>query len=173
MPFINSNHNKRPSRSRITVRGSGSKEKIPLAKGGKIPAGDYRSKILSIKSVKTAAGDEAIEVIYLLTAPDGTQMKMREIIPIESHAFEHFCDALLAAGLSENDDILDGIGTEEAVTLYYEDPHGFGRFSKRRPAAEEAAVDKHKPAKATASSKKIALDDDFEDFADFEEDSYT
>ena len=134
-----------------------------MAKASKIPAGPYRSKIISIKSTTTAAGDDAIEVIYSLTRPDGQLLKMREILPLDSWAFERLCDALIAAGLNEDDDILDAIGIEEDVTLTYPNSGGLGHFSKRVPASSAS------PQPPKAPPKEEPEGDDFEDFLEEEE----
>lgn len=116
------------------IRGTGSrKTAVPMARQKDIPAGQYRSKIAKISPKKTMSGEEAIEIIYELTAPDGNVKKMREVIPCDSWAYERFCDALIAAGLKDDDDITDAVGVTEDVYLTYPDARGLGHFSKRTP----------------------------------------
>ena len=161
---------KSTTRSRLKLRSSGaSKPKVPMAKAGKIPAGAYRSKIVSIKAKKTTAGDEAVEVIYDLITTDGQKFLMREVIPVDSWAFELFCDALIAAGMSEDDDLTAAVGIEEAVELHYPDPRGFGRFKRRTPitgSAEEVAAE----AAAVEGEDVDDADDEFDDFLEDDED---
>ena len=152
-------------RTRTTVRGSGNrKTKPPMAKASKIPPGAYRSKIVAIKNVKTFAGDDAVEVIYALTDTEGRVLTMREVIPEDAWVFEMFCDALLTAGLQEDDDIAAAVGITEDVVLEYPDPHGLGHFTSRVP------VDGVTPQSDTATAISAKpdtcekADDDFEDF---------
>ena len=155
------------SRSRIAIRGSNSSAKIPMAKASKIPAGKYRSEIVSVNPVKTAAGDDAVEVIYNLLATDGSCLKMREIIPLDSWAFEKFCDALIAAGLTEDDDLNAAVGITEEVVLAYPDPRGLGHFSERHPVPTDATSDgqPRKSVKATANNH-ASSGGDFDDYID-------
>ena len=162
-------------RSRITVRGSGrGAQKAPLAKAGKIPPGAYRATISSIKSVKTAAGEDAVEIIYDLAAPDGRRCQMREVIPVDSWPFECFCDAMIAAGLNENDDLTDAVGICEDVELHYPDARGFGRFKHRVPAAASVGPSS-KDSSATESDDEgepleADEDEEFDDFLEEEDD---
>lgn len=133
----NRNINSPTSRSTVArygIRGSSAKkEKIPMARKKDIPSGAYRSKIIKVSITKTRAGDEAVEVIYELAAVDGKVFKMREVIPFDSWAFEKFSNAMIEAGLEENEDIEATIGVTEDVTLTYDEPDGLGHFTKRVP----------------------------------------
>lgn len=170
---------KSTTRSRLTVRGSGrGKSKPPMAKANKIPPGSYHSTIASIKAVKTSAGDEAVEVIYDLVAADGKQLQMREVIPIESWAFEKFCDALIEAGLSEDDDLTAAVGVVEDVELVYPQPNGFGHFERRKPVTNADEVAEQKATVRSESPMKTVVEEDdgdddvdeLDEFDDFLED---
>ena len=131
---VQSKKTSRTSNTTRRIRGTGSrKTAVPMARQKDIPTGQYRSKIVKISPKKTMAGEEAIEIIYELTAPDGSVRKMREVIPCDSWAYERFCDALIAAGLKDDDDITDAVGVTEDVYLTYPDARGLGHFSKRTP----------------------------------------
>lgn len=116
------------------IRGtSNRKTTVPMARKKDIPAGKYRSRIIKVSFKKTAAGEDAVEIIYELTAPDGSVRKMREVIPEDSWAFERFCDALIAAGLEDDGDIKDAVGVTEDVYLDYPNASGLGHFTNRTP----------------------------------------
>ena len=152
--------------AKISIRGSGTrKAKPPMAKASKVPPGKYRSKILSIKEVTTTAGNVAVEVVYDLTAKDGSRLQMREVIPVDSWAFEKFCDALIAAGLEEDDDLLDAVGIVEDVELVYPEPRGLGHFGSRNPVKEQSAVDAVEAPKVSPH-KVSSVEDDDDDFLD-------
>lgn len=99
-----------------------------------IPGGQYRSTIASITTVKTAAGADAIEVVYTLADHRGNTYSMKERLPVNSFAYERLGDALIAAGLNEGDSLSKAIGVEEDVRLHYPKPGGLGHFSTRSPA---------------------------------------
>lgn len=157
------------STNRIAIRGSGgSKSKPPMAKASKIPPGKYRSTITSIKAVTTAAGDDAVEVVYGLVDADGRELQMREVIPTDSWSFERFCDALIAAGFEEDDDLFDAVGITEDVELVYPDPKGLGHFGQRTPA-DKGATTKATP-KAKESHRKARSSEDDDEFDDLLDD---
>lgn len=155
-----------PGRKHISVRSSGSAAKIPMAKADRIPAGRYHSRILNIKEVKTSAGNEAVEVIYLLTAHDGVEHKMREVIPIDDFFFPRFCDAMVDAGLADGDDLLNAVGVEEKVELVYPNPKGLGHFAARTPVT----VGEKTPKRDEEVVASDEADDDFDEDFDFDED---
>lgn len=79
---IHSTRSSRSSTSHRAIRGtSTSKTTVPMAYESKIPAGRYRSKIVSVTDSTTASGDDAIDVVYRLTSPTGVTYQMRERIP--------------------------------------------------------------------------------------------
>lgn len=132
--------NYKQTTTRRTIHGTGNKKpSVPMARASDVPPGKYRSRIVSVRDTKTLSGAEALEVIYELTAPDGSVRKMREVIPDNSWAFGRFSDALIAAGLDDDGDIADAVGVTEDVVLTYPDPHGLGHFSKRTPAVANSA----------------------------------
>lgn len=154
------------STNRIAIRGSGgTKYKPTMAKASKIPPGAYRSTITGITAVTTAAGDEAVEVIYDLVDADGRKLQMREVIPVESRAFERFSDALIAAGLEEDDDLLDAVGIVEDVELVYPDPKGLGHFGQRTPV-DEGGTTKATPKANERHHKARPAEDEDDDFLD-------
>ena len=159
------------SSARISVRGTGSqKVKPPMAKANKIPPGQYRSTIISIKAVTTAAGDDAVEVVYDLVTEDGNKYQMREIIPVDSWAFERFSDAMIAAGMEEDDDLTDAVGITEDVELVYPNPKGLGHFGQRTPADKEATVKTiPQPKENRRKAHPAEEDDEFDDFLEDEE----
>lgn len=120
--------------TRRQLRSAGKKKAtVPVAKAKDIPAGKYSTEIKKVKFTKTMAGDEAVEIIYELTAMDGSVKLMREVIPIDSYSFELFSDAMVAAGLPDDADIEDVVGVRETVELVYPEPKSLGHFEKRRP----------------------------------------
>ena len=149
--------------TRITVRGTGGqKTKVPMAKANRIPPGRYQSKIVSIKNTTTAAGDAAVEVVYELTDADGCALKMREVLPVDSWAFEKFSDALIAAGMEEDDDLDGAVGVTEDVVLTYPDPKGLGHFKSRKPVAG-------KSNQAALTGRDDDDDEGFEDLLAYED----
>ena len=163
------------SSTRRSIKSSGSrKANVPMAKANKIPPGVYRSKIASIKDVTTQAGDDAVEVVYDLTAADGSRLKMREIIPIDSYYYEKFGDALISAGLEEGADLQDAIGIEEDVVLDYPSPGGIGHFKSRRPVfADTTPVVISTPDLdpiVADSDLNTEADEEFDDFLEDDED---
>lgn len=166
--MLSSRKNTAPSRPRYTIHGSGvQKSNVPMARKQDIPAGTYGAKILSITPTTTAAGAEAIQVIYKLTNVRGQTLLMREVIPTNSFPYRRFCDALIAAGVEEGSDILDAVGVEERITITYPDPHGLGHISKRVPLNRASANEDE--AESTEAAR-YAADEEFDDFlADEEE----
>lgn len=170
IPSRKTNNASSSTAARYGIRGSSAKkEKIPMARKKDILPGEYRSKIVKVSITKTRAGDEAVEVIYELTAADGKVFKMREIIPIDSWAFEKFGNAMIAAGLEENEDLEKTIGVTEDVTLTYDEPGGLGHFSKRVPvvattdAAEDEMYDSEEDEYADLSIDVLLDEDEDED----------
>lgn len=159
---IHSTRSSRSSTSHRAIRGtSTSKTTVPMAYESKIPAGRYRSKIVSVTDSTTASGDDAIDVVYQLTSPTGASYQMRERIPFDTYPYILFGNAMIAAGLNPGDDPVKAVGVEENVLLYYPSPGAIGHFSKRKPITSKAST---------------ALDDDDEDAAppgvDDNEDDY-
>lgn len=152
------------STSRRTVRGSGKKSKatIPMICEKVLRAGVYRSKIVKVANKKTIAGEDAIEVVYAFTGADGKEITAREVLPVESYFFERFCDALIAAGLKDGDDLADAVGIEEDVEIDYPVPHGLGRLKLRCPVRGE----KFGPTleDVEAEDERPEAGDDFDDF---------
>lgn len=162
---------RRPSsaRSRMTIRGSGAtKTKAPMARANKIPAGRYRSTIISIKEVKTVAGDEAVEITYDLVSPDGQHRQMREVIPFDTWPYAQFCTALIYAGLNDGDDLLSAVGIVEDVVIEYPDPNGLGHFSERYPVSDLSDSDgagcEAFPSTAKPHKSEFEDDGEFDDF---------
>lgn len=163
----------RPNMSNRSIRGSGSRNKtVPMARQKNIPAGKYRSKIVKVSFKKTRAGEDAVEIIYELTAPDGSVRKMREVIPYDSWAFEIFCDTLIAAGLEDGDDISAAVGVTEDVLLEYPDTHGLGHFTKRTPSTAQSApstsMNVDDDEDVPVSNRVDDEEEDDDDFLDFE-----
>ncbi len=155
------------------IRGtSGRKTAVPMARQKDIPAGKYLSKIVKISCKKTRNGEDAVEVIYELTAPDGSVRKMREVIPYDSWAYEIFSDALIAAGLDDDGDIADAVGVTEDVYLSYPDERGLGHFSKRTPVIANSTPSTLADDNGEDDSASGLLDDeeeeDDEGYLDFE-----
>lgn len=150
------------SRPRYTIHGSGvQKSSVPMARKQDIPAGTYGAKILSITPTTTAAGADAIEVVYRLTDERGQTLLMREVIPLASYPFTRFCDALIAAGVEEGSDILDASGIEERITITYPDPHGLGHIGKRVPLNRASA---NEDEAESAEADRYARDEEFDSF---------
>lgn len=168
MAIQNSRSNKHSTTHRI--RGTnGRKAAVPMARQKDVPAGKYRSQIVKISFKKTLAGDDAVEIIYELTAPDGVIRKMREVIPCDSWAYERFCDALLAAGLEEDGDVADAVGVTEDVHLTYLNARGLGHFAKRTPVITDSSpgtlVDDDEDDRVNDlldDDEELVEDDDFE-----------
>ena len=121
-------------------------------------------------------GSDAVEIIYELTDSSGNQYKMREIIPYESYFFNKFCDAMIAAGLNEDDNLDAVIGIEEDVVLSYPDTNQLGHFTSRKPATrapQNKSGKKGAPANKAKSNFSLEDDSDEEDDIIFdEEDTY-
>lgn len=152
--------------SRRSIKGSNAKKAaIPMAKANKVPPGAYRSKVLAVEDSVTQAGDPAVTIVYELTSPDGSQFKIREVIPVDSFFFEKFGDAMIAAGLEEGEDLLDAVGIEEEVFLDYPTPGSIGHFKSRRPVtvgvtpATSDGADTSRPFEGVNESEDF--DDDF------------
>lgn len=157
-----------PTRPRHVIRGSSTQTAaVPMARRSIIPAGRYVSKITSITPTKTSAGAEAVEVVYGLTDAHGKQLKMREVIPINSFPYTRFSDAMIAAGLSNGGDILDAVGVEEKITIEYSDPHGLGHISKRTPLGS-ASINADQPDDLEAA--RYVADEEFDDFLSEDDD---
>lgn len=155
------NKTTKTSTSTRRIRGTSSrKAAVPMARQKDIPAGKYRSRIIKVSFKKTAAGEDAVEIIYELTAPDGSVRKMREVIPEDSWAFERFCDALIAAGLEDDGDIKDAVGVTEEVYLDYPNANRLGHFTKRAPVTAKNIPDT--PAEDDEDDPDLGLLDDEE-----------
>ena len=151
----------RRTSARRQLRGAVKKKPaVPMARAKDIPAGKYTSEVKKISFKKTRAGDEAVEVIYELIAADGSVMLMREVIPLDSWAFEIFSDAMIAAGVPDDADIEEVVGVKENVELVYSEPKGLGSFDKRRPVTTTS--------KQQSSRAKVVLDDEDDDLLEEE-----
>ena len=166
MPIKNSRP--MPKRSQLTVRSSGANQRnVPMARAGNIPAGHYRSTIMKISSTKTAAGEDAVEVIYELVSPKGHRWRMREVLPVDGWPFEKFGDALIAAGLHEGDDLICAVGVAEDVELAYPNPRGLGHFATRTPAVMPSEDSESASAASPDTQPFLEDEDDDEEWEDY------
>ncbi|MDD7288895.1 MAG: hypothetical protein PUH00_04155 [Clostridiales bacterium] len=151
---------------RYTIRGTNNRGvTIPMFREKDIPPGRYAARVSEVELVKTRAGDDAVSVTYELKASNGKTLKAREIIPLDSWAFSLWSDAMIAAGLNTDSDIMDAVGIEEEFEVFYPSPNGLGQLKNRLPATK---------ARATVTSEEEETyeeedDDDDDDDDDFEE----
>lgn len=156
----------KPSAVERTVKRTAKASNYAFAKLGVVPPGDYHSKIVGMEETMTRAGEEAVDVMYMLTDSSGKQYHIRARYPTNGYYFDKFCDALLNAGLPEGSKLSDGIGTEEEVTLDYPDGGRIGSFVDRRPVNSAAT------GRKSAGSNPRVLEDVDEDDEDDELEDY-
>lgn len=133
-----------------------------FAKPGVVAAGKYTSTIVEVKRAKTNAGAIAIDVRYDLVDAANKEYHVLMRYPCDSKHFGNLIDALLAAGLSEEDDIADAVGVREKVMLEYVDGETIGSITARSPI--DKRVTKKKATEVEVIEEEEDTDDEFDDF---------
>lgn len=96
-----------------------------------LPAGIYTSCIVSVESSQTQGGDAAVDLLHDLKDAKGRVYHVRSRYKLDSTRFAELGDALIAAGLSEDDSIQAAVGVEEKITIKHDG--GFAQIADRNP----------------------------------------
>ena len=104
-----------------------------FAKEGVVPAGKYTSTIVEINRSKTKSGAEAVDILMDLRNAADRVFHILMRYPRDSAHFAELVGALLAAGLSETDDIIAAVGIRERVVLEYINDSTIGSITSRSP----------------------------------------
>ena len=135
-----------------------------------IPAGDYYSKITSIKETITKSGKEAVEVFYEIKdgttcykiangiLPEDAENKpyyIKQVYPEGTQYYDDFVDSMAEALEKEDFEIDEVIGVTEYNTLSY-DKGDIGGFSRRCPCEWEDLIVETSP-----NDNKDDLDEEY------------
>lgn len=163
-----------PSIKDIRIRSSKTKAAVPMLSDRVIPAGTYESRIAAVAMAKTSRGENAVEVIYELTADDGKVVQGRLLYTLDGYYLDSFNDAMLAAGLPKGSPITDAVNVREQIEIAYPHKGSLAKIVSRRPLevpAEPAQKPKAQPkAKPKSPAVEVDEDDEFDDFMDDEND---
>lgn len=160
--------------SKILVRRRRSNRSAPMLTADVVPAGEYRSKIISITGSFCSDGTPAVDVIYCFADGSGRSAEAKIRYPLSGVHLERLFDALLDAGLPEGAPLTDAVGIVEEVVVAYPYDGALGKIKMRRPAASptSSAAPKKMSSKITrtVSIEEADKDDDDSEFEDFLED---
>ena len=157
MSMLNSKRTKRTPSSvtQMVAHRSQTKQKqsVSMMTASVVPAGTYRSSVVSIADAVCANGDAAIDVVYELTSTDGKTVQARVRYPMEGYHLAQFVDAMMDAGLEDGASLCDAVGLEENLTIVYPFAGSLGKIKSRSPA---------KPALAKSGRPlpRVLADDD-------------
>ncbi len=157
----------KPSAADLTIKRKPKAKNFAFAKPGVVPAGQYRSEIVAAEDSKTKAGEAAVDVLYELIADSGKKFHVRMRYPLESYYFEELCEALLDAGLTEDNKISDAVSVKETVVLDYPDDSRIGSFVDRWPAdgaPDASEADSGGSSEAVVDEEPDLDEDEFDNF---------
>lgn len=166
--------------SNIRIQRTQTQPLVPMLSQRVAPAGIYKSRITNVIMSRTTGGDDAVDVIHELTAENGKVVQGCIRYILGGHHLACFYNAMLDAGVPEENPITDAIGVEELLEIVYPQRGSLAKIKSRRPleepdekpapkqksVAKQKAVVKHQaPAPAADDG-----DDDFDDFLEDDED---
>lgn len=160
-----------PSIKDIRIRSSKTKVAVPMLSDRVAPAGTYESRIAAVAMAKTNGGENAVEVIYELTADDGKVVQGRLLYTLDGYYLGSFNDAMLAAGLPKGSPITDAVNVREQIEIAYPYKGSLAKIVSRRPLEAPAEPEQKPKAKPKATPKDPVEDDDeFDDFLEDDDD---
>lgn len=150
---------------------------VPLLTAQVVPAGVYRSEIISVDDALCNNGKPAGDVTYLFTDDEGMSAEAKIRYPLAGYHIGILSEALLNAGLPEGAPLVDAVGIQEEVSIMYPYDGALGKIQTRRPlstAGYSQGVNKKRPSLAPVSTKAVppknSNHDDEDEFDDFIED---
>lgn len=151
----------------IVRRSLNLKLKAPMMTANVIPAGTYRSTVVSVEDAVSEEGKAMADVTYRFMGVDGKTVDARVRYPIVGYHIGKLMDALISAGLPEGASLTDAVGIEEEVTVVYPHEGALGKIKSRCPLAQAVKAGAKKPANKKLSHR--VLDDDADEQLDGEE----